>query len=123
MNAKTNSELLDIIEATIRCGEDADCESCPLYLEDDCKQHYLENNLETEALIAVGALRSATIPRETAKCAPTEADEYKRGKLYIVLAFDMDCGYWLEHTVQYINDDPSRCPFWLPMPAAPEDQT
>ena len=53
----SNRERLDIIEATLMCGEDADCENCPLYLEDDCKQHYFDGTLYDEAMKAISEMR------------------------------------------------------------------
>jgi hypothetical protein len=76
-----------------------------LLLEYGCRKELAEST--------ISAL-SATIPRETAKCKPTEEDEY-------VIAFDRDIDLWELHTAYVTANNPETYPFWLPMPAAPED--
>ena len=69
---------------------------------------------------------SATIPRETAKCNPTEADGFKDGLGYeCVLAYDVEIKSWESTEYEQINYLPEKYPLWirLPMPAAPEEPT
>lgn len=63
---------------------------------------------------------SATIPRETAKCAPTEADCDKNG---LVLGWNVDFEYYDACHWVTIGEQLATFPFWLPMPAAPAEVT
>jgi len=52
-----NTERLDILTAVLMCGEDTDCERCPLQMEDDCKSNYFEGTLYEEAMKVLWELR------------------------------------------------------------------
>lgn len=74
-------------------------------------------NNQIDRLESTLSLLSATIPRETAKCKPTDDDGDWED---CVLAYSEERESWESASVFWMNNNPALHPFWLPMPAAPE---
>jgi len=71
------NDYLDIIEASTICGEDAECENCPLCLPDDCKVTHWNTNLYDKTKKAIAELRKIvgrSRIRKTVKEPPTKED-------------------------------------------------